>query len=126
GDVVVPRIVQVGIAVTVDRDRDAALARLQRAQIPRRIVVVVKVDYAHSGLLLTGFWLKAFGSGLSQRPSHLPRRGSLTSVERELRLCVPWHDIQRRNRRTRRTKPVFSAGSATSALIVGPRRFQIQ
>ena len=28
------------------------------------------------------------------------------------------HDIQRRNRRTRRTKPVFSAGSAISALIV--------
>src|SRR5204863_1487007 len=27
-------------------------------------------------------------------------------------------DIQRRNRRTRRTEPVFSAGSACSALIV--------
>src|SRR5439155_10252690 len=28
------------------------------------------------------------------------------------------HDIQRRNRRTRRTQQVFSAGSASSALIV--------
>src|SRR6266566_8108272 len=28
------------------------------------------------------------------------------------------HDIQRRDRRTRRTKPFFSAGSASSALIV--------
>src|SRR5207247_3401512 len=30
----------------------------------------------------------------------------------------PGHDIQRRDRRTHRAKPVFSAGSASSALIV--------
>ena len=47
-------------------------------------------------------------------------QGNRERVQERVRVtdAATRHDIQRRNRRTRRTKPVFSAGSASSALIV--------
>ena len=48
GDVVVARIVKVRVAVFIDGDLDAALSRLQRLHVLRRIVMIVKVDHGHA------------------------------------------------------------------------------
>ena len=47
-DVVVAGVMDVRSGVSVDRHTDAALTRLQRLHVLRWIVVVVKIDHAHS------------------------------------------------------------------------------
>ena len=50
-DVVVARIVHDRIARVVVRDLQTAARRLERLQVLRRVIVIVKIDDAHGGTL---------------------------------------------------------------------------